>query len=194
MENLLIYGSIFDSLEDLTNEEAGILFKALNSFRKGEEVEFQDRYLQGLWKGIKPNLDKLKENYDNKVKSNQENGKKGGRPKGTTKANLEARVKSSDLSHDNNEMIVEDYQEEIIQPEASIVPENRLSIDGFIKNCKYKYGSYIPDDKFDKIGNEIKEFGFNFVDEMSEEAVRYFNGQIDYKGDDGNYRKLNILK
>jgi hypothetical protein len=80
MENLLIYGSIFDTLDELSNEEAGLLFKALNSFRKGEEVEFEDRYLKGLWKGIKPNLDKLKENYDSKVKANQENGKKGGRP------------------------------------------------------------------------------------------------------------------
>jgi hypothetical protein len=81
MKNLLIYGSIFDSLDDLTNEEAGMLFKALNAYRKGKEVKFEDRYLKGLWQGIKPNLDNVKNNYDNKVKANQENGKKGGRPK-----------------------------------------------------------------------------------------------------------------
>ena len=76
MENLLIYGSIFDMLDELSNEEAGLLFKALNDFRKGNDVEFEDRYLKGLWKGIKPNLDKLKDNYESKVKANQENGKK----------------------------------------------------------------------------------------------------------------------
>lgn len=80
MKNLLIYESIFDSLDELTNEEAGILFKALNNFRKGEEVVLNDRYLKGLWAGIKPNLEKLQQNYEKKVALNKENGKKGGRP------------------------------------------------------------------------------------------------------------------
>lgn len=80
MENLLVYGSIFDLLEDMTNEEAGLLFKGLNDFRNGKEVKFDDRYLQGLWKGILPNLNKLVDNYDSKVARNRENGKKGGRP------------------------------------------------------------------------------------------------------------------
>jgi hypothetical protein len=81
MENLLIYGTIFDMLDDLTDEEAGQLFKALNTFRKGGTVEFTDRYLKGIWKGILPNLIKLEENYNKKVIANKENGKKGGRPK-----------------------------------------------------------------------------------------------------------------
>jgi hypothetical protein len=80
MKNLLIYGSILDMLDDLTNEEAGILFKGLNDYRNGKDVVFEDRYLQGLWKGIKPNLDTMKDNYDKKVNANKENGKKGGRP------------------------------------------------------------------------------------------------------------------
>jgi hypothetical protein len=84
MENLLIYGSILEMTDDMSNEEAGILFKALNSWRKDEEVIIEDRYLKGIWKGILPSLEQIKSNYNNKVNANRENGKKGGRPKTQT--------------------------------------------------------------------------------------------------------------
>ena len=99
MKNVLIYESIFDMTDDLTNEEAGLLFKAINDWRKGNEVNFEDRYLKGLWVGILPNLTRLKENYDKKANSNRANGKKGGRPKKDNKE-VKAVLTEDDISND----------------------------------------------------------------------------------------------
>lgn len=80
MENVLIYDSIFKMTEVLTDEQAGKLFKAINLWKNNKEVTFDDLLLTGIWMGIKPNLDNLKKNYDKKLDSSRENGKKGGRP------------------------------------------------------------------------------------------------------------------
>jgi hypothetical protein len=156
MENLLIYGSIFDMLDELSNEEAGLLFKALNSFRKGKEVEFEDRYLKGLWKGIKPNLDKLKENYDSKVKANQENGKKGGRPKksndvgepsktSTKNKALETIISSQIIQDDQVEMKVSEIEDNAANGSTEIkLQELRLIDIKELSDFKSKYNCFIP--------------------------------------------------
>lgn len=84
MENVLIYGSIFDFTEVLTDEQTGKLFKAINTWRKDGVVEFDDLLLKGIWMGIQPNLEALKTSYGKKVTANKENGSKGGRPKKET--------------------------------------------------------------------------------------------------------------
>ena len=81
LKHVLIYDSIFDIVDNLTEEQAGILFKGLSTWRKGETPFFKDPLIIGLWLGIKPNLDKLEENYNNTVERNRKNGSKGGRPK-----------------------------------------------------------------------------------------------------------------
>ena len=81
LKHVLIYDSIFDIVDNLTEEQAGILFKGLSTWRKGETPIFKDPLIIGLWLGIKPNLDKLEENYNNTVERNRKNGSKGGRPK-----------------------------------------------------------------------------------------------------------------
>ncbi len=121
MENVLIYGSIFDMTEDMTNEEIGLLFKGINSWRKGEEVIFEDRYLKGIWIGIKPNLDKLKEAYDNKVSTNQANGKKGGRPK--KEKNDTPKDDSKELSKPV-EVIASEVKEDVLE-EIKPLPTNK---------------------------------------------------------------------
>jgi hypothetical protein len=126
MENLLIYGSIFDLLEDMTNEEAGLLFKGLNDFRNGKEVSFEDRYLQGLWKGILPNLNKLVDNYDSKVARNRENGKKGGRPS-TKEISTETTVKAVESST-KVEIINTDNQDRI-EIHSHLVNKFKMTID-----------------------------------------------------------------
>jgi len=154
MENLLIYGSIFDMLDELTNEEAGLLFKALNSFRKGEEVEFEDRYLKGIWKGILPNLNKLKENYDVKVKANQENGKRGGRPKklndgvepskpSTKKEAIEATISTEVIEEDQVDIIVPQNED---NEEIKDIKLNDLTPTNIRELSEYKsiYQFYIP--------------------------------------------------
>ena len=93
MENILIYGSIFDMTDKMTDEQVGKLFKAINKWRGGTEPEFDDPMLIGVWMGISPNLEQLKSNYDTKVAANRENGKKGGRPKKVTTPTQQEEIK-----------------------------------------------------------------------------------------------------
>jgi hypothetical protein len=165
MENLLIYGSIFDALDDLTNEEAGVLFKALNAFRKGEEVEFEDRYLKGLWKGIKPNLDNVKANYDNKVKANQENGKKGGRPKKELITETLPTEVIEDIKLENKVAEIEDNEslnelKEILDSEYPMKTDIERLLISVIKNTNsYQLSELSKKIKKEDIkGDSIKEF------------------------------------
>ena len=81
MTNVLIYESIWNITEKLTDEQTGKLFKGINHWRTGNHVEFDDPLLIGVWLGIEPNLISLYDNYQKKVEANKANGKKGGRPK-----------------------------------------------------------------------------------------------------------------
>lgn len=148
MENLLIYGSILDMLDELTNEEAGLLFKALNSFRKGDEVEFEDRYLKGIWKGILPNLNKLKENYDSKVKANQENGKKGGRPKSTP-------TKKEEITDTIIPQPIQDIQKEVKVSKIKEKVVNIIKFDDSHFPEELKLSNYTQEE-YDEINSYIK--------------------------------------
>jgi hypothetical protein len=81
MKHVLIYESIFEFLDKLTDEQVGKLFRGINKWRLGEEVIFDDLVLTAFWFGVLPNLNKLKDTYDNRVNTSKINGKKGGRPK-----------------------------------------------------------------------------------------------------------------
>ena len=81
MGNVLIYESIWNITERLSDEQTGKLFKAINAWRKNDEIILDDLLLEGIWLGIEPNLISLFGNYQKKVELNKSNGKKGGRPK-----------------------------------------------------------------------------------------------------------------
>lgn len=191
MENLLIYGSIFDTLDELSNEEAGLLFKALNSFRKGEEVEFEDRYLKGLWKGIKPNLDKLKENYDSKVKANQENGKKGGRPPKksndvveSSKPTTENKTPESIIS---TQVIEEEQEEKIVSEIEEDEDEEKYDLFNLFKD-------YIIVDEIDGLV-KIKDYmSLNLT--VSHYTIQQIKNGLDLvkKDDDVTEELINKLK
>ena len=122
MENVLIYGTIFDMTEDMSTEEVGLLFKGINSWRKGEEVVFEDRYLKGVWVGILPSLNTIKKNYDKKCDLNRINGKAGGRPKSKTKT-------------DNpTPKAVKKEEPKAIKPETDIIPTEEVKTIATDKN------------------------------------------------------------
>jgi hypothetical protein len=80
MKNIIIYDSHFELMNSLTNEQSGILIKAIGLFRLGEEPTITDSLVLGIFMAIKRDFIIQSENYEKKVKTNQENGKKGGRP------------------------------------------------------------------------------------------------------------------
>jgi len=82
LENILIYRSVFDTMEKLTDEQAGKLIKKIGEWGKGnDDYHCGSELLEGYFMALEPNLIQLKNNYDRVAERNKENGKKGGRPR-----------------------------------------------------------------------------------------------------------------
>jgi hypothetical protein len=79
--NTLIYPSHYKLMDELTNEQAGLLIKTIGRYQRGEDISIDDVLVKGIWMGIKSDFDIQKQNYEKKVNANRENGKKGGRPR-----------------------------------------------------------------------------------------------------------------
>lgn len=74
-----------EDIDDFSNEEAGQLFKAILKYADGnEEPEFFDRAMKIYFRRIKRYIDSANENYQKRLETNRQNGKKGGRPKKKT--------------------------------------------------------------------------------------------------------------
>jgi len=80
-QNTLIYPSHYELMEELTNEQAGLLIKTIGRYQRGEDINISDNLVKGIWLGIKHHFDKQTEHYNKVVERNRKNGKQGGRPK-----------------------------------------------------------------------------------------------------------------
>ena len=79
--SFLMYHEYREILEDLTNEELGMLFRAILDYEiDGVEPNFTGM-LKMAFKVIKGNLDRDSQKYDKRCETSSENGKLGGRPK-----------------------------------------------------------------------------------------------------------------
>jgi hypothetical protein len=78
---IMMYPEVLDSLEELTNEEIGIMIRLICKWNKGEEVKPNGSLEKYVWSTIHPKLESNKESYQNIIDRNRVNGKKGGRPK-----------------------------------------------------------------------------------------------------------------
>jgi hypothetical protein len=81
IKHTIIYQSHFELMDNLSDEQAGILIKSIGLFQKGIEPNISDPMVFGIFLAIKRDFQIQSENYQKKVKANQENGAKGGRPK-----------------------------------------------------------------------------------------------------------------
>ena len=80
MDKFIVMLEWFDSFEELTNEEKGILFQNFFNHHRGLPVDLNDRVVSVIWKSLLPHIERMNKYYLTKV----ENGKKGGAPKGRT--------------------------------------------------------------------------------------------------------------
>ena len=83
--SFLLYLDALDILAELTDEDAGKIFKAIWLYKKEQKIELTG-VLKALFIPIKNFLDRDAEKYNQKVEKNRENGKKGGAPKGNKNA------------------------------------------------------------------------------------------------------------
>ena len=70
--SLLIHHDLYPVIEMLTDEEAGLILKALFAYDvDGEITEFGDRMLQSTYMRITECLDRNREKYDEAVERNR---------------------------------------------------------------------------------------------------------------------------
>ena len=75
-----LYIDSLDVLDQLSDEDAGKLFKAIRAYEI-DETEILDGLLKAVFVPFKNNIDRAKESYSRVVEANKANGLKGGRPK-----------------------------------------------------------------------------------------------------------------
>ena len=80
-ETFLMCGEWEKHISLLTDEQAGQLMKAIFSYQNREETPSGDPLVQMAFSFMQSFFDESNARYAEKVKANQENGKRGGRPK-----------------------------------------------------------------------------------------------------------------
>lgn len=81
LKNVIIYDSWFELFDKLTEEQVGKFMMGISRWRKGEPLTCDDPLVLGILWNAEKQLQDMRTNYQKKVETNRENGKKGGRPK-----------------------------------------------------------------------------------------------------------------
>lgn len=79
-KSFIIYLDSLEILDELTDEEAGKLFKAIKLYQSEGKIELKG-VLKALFISFKNTFDRDAEKYKSIVNRNKQNGKSGGRPK-----------------------------------------------------------------------------------------------------------------
>lgn len=88
-----------------------------------------------------------------------------------------------------------EYKHSIAQNQVPANLNTSMRLDKFISNCKYKFGSYVEDRRFDNLKEELEQiWKLEFITDVTEEIKNYINSQIDYPNEDGYFVKLQLLK
>lgn len=89
----------------LTDEDSAALIKAIFAYNAGREIKL-NYHLNVIFALIKKRLDDNQKNYDEVCKKNQENGKKGGAPRGNANAKKQPKTtennRNNPKQHDND--------------------------------------------------------------------------------------------
>jgi len=85
-KSFLLYIDSLIILDHLSDEQCGILFKAIRDYAKGEDIVL-DTMLNIAFLPIRNQIDRDMEKYENICERNRENGSKGGRPSKPKKPN-----------------------------------------------------------------------------------------------------------
>ncbi|MEN9908924.1 MAG: hypothetical protein RLZZ540_2073 [Bacteroidota bacterium] len=87
------------------------------------------------------------------------------------------------------------HHKEPMKTHAPTIVDSTISVERFIYNCKYKFGSYVADKRFETLKKDLEEiWNLKLMSDVTEEIKKYINSQIDYPNEDGYYVKLQLLK
>lgn len=172
--SFILYTNYFEILKDLSNDDLGIMFRAILSYQTNGNYEIP-KHLELAFKFIKNQLDIDAVKYNNFIEKQRENGKKGGRPKTQKTQAFSKKPKKPKLTqkslndndnvNDNvnvNENVNDNNTEQPKQPIAIVpkkTPQQRI-FDYFANRYKsltgFKYKSQISD--FVNLAKLLKDY------------------------------------
>lgn len=135
-------------LDELSNEQAGILFKAIRDYNAGTEPEL-DFAMRMAFIPFKNQFERDNKNYNKVVERNRNNGAKGGRPKKPKETEETQSVlkqpKKADNKNDNKndkEILLDswiEYRKQIKKPikDATINQIYSKMLDYSLEECKF---------------------------------------------------------
>ena len=94
-KSFIIHKDSLSVLDDLTDEQAGKLFKAIKAYQEGEKLDV-DAITKIAFSPFRAQFERDTEKYNEQVNRNRNNGLKGGRPK--TEGNQEEPKKPTGLN------------------------------------------------------------------------------------------------
>lgn len=86
-KSFVLHKDSLEILEELNNEQAGILFKAIANYNSDKDLPEMDFAIKIAFIPFKNQFERDNEAYEKKCKINRENGNKGGRPQEKPKRN-----------------------------------------------------------------------------------------------------------
>jgi hypothetical protein len=112
-KSFVLYKDTLDVLDDMTNEQVGILFKAIKNYQCGKDYKITDD-LKLLFSTFKSQFIRDDEKYKHKSETNKNNGSKGGKQRvanAKSRKRLQAFQADSDSDSDSDSDIFNSFRE-----------------------------------------------------------------------------------
>lgn len=197
MKSFIIHKDSLEILENLNNEQAGKLFKAIKQYQEDQTIIEEDQLIKIALSPFVSQFKRDKEKYDNICKRNRENGKNGGRPKTEetqnnpvgyletqeNPKNLKNKNKSKSDSNSNNNKITIQNENHFEQFWTHYTPieakDGRAVGKGSKKEAQAEYQKQIKKYNHDAIMQGLKNY-LTFCKEKGQltlQAVRFLKKQ-----------------
>lgn len=134
--SFILYKDIKSSIEMLSDEEAGKVFKHLLKYVNDEQPTLEDRLLCLVWKPIETSLKRDLKKYEKRAEAARSNGKRGGRPKNPTKPN-ESQKTQSVILQPKKAVSVSDSDS--VSVKKNIIP-SKINFDGLLGLINETFG------------------------------------------------------
>ena len=130
-KSFVLYADLLTSVDHLTDEELGKLFRHTLQYVNDLNPVMEDRLLLTAWKPIQQSLKRDLKKYEERAERSRENGKLGGRPK--TQKTQQVFLKPRKPDSDSVSVSVNDIKEKNNKKE--IVPHwnDEIGVDGHLK-------------------------------------------------------------
>ena len=126
-KSFVLYADVKTTLDELTDEQAGKLFKTVLDYVNDENPEIDDAFVRLAFAPIRQQLKRDLDKWLKRSVINSKNGKKGGRPKESEKSeSVNLQAKKAD--NDNVNVIVNDNDNVIVIENETIILKERRKL------------------------------------------------------------------